>query len=104
MNWIKANLKAFLAAIAAFLAFMAVASAASSKAKAEKWAKIAEDEKAKDVADSVGKANAALTQAKLHNAKAAEAKEKAKAKIDVIAAKDPAMADIVNGWKKARLK
>jgi F0F1-type ATP synthase membrane subunit c/vacuolar-type H+-ATPase subunit K len=104
MNWIKTHWKAFLAGLAAFLAILAAASIAKANARAEKWARVAEDEKAKDVADSTGKAGAALIEAKKHTEKAAAAKANAEAKIDAIAEKDPAVADIVAKWKKDRLK
>lgn len=103
MSWIKATFSGLGAAILAFLAFLAVSSAKRHKNEADKWKARAEAEKQSDVEDSAKKANQSLSQAKLHNAKASEAKERARVKIDQIAKKDPDMASIVSGWRSGRL-
>lgn len=104
MNWIKGIGGAILAAGAMFLAVMAVASASRQKGLSEKWQKTAVDEKEKNVSDSVKKANQALTQAKLANNRASEAKENARKKLDAIGRKDPELAAVVSGWKSSRLR
>ena len=104
MNWLKTVWAASGTAILAALAVFAVVSAKNHKATAEKWQGKAVDEKEKNVSDSVNKAKAALSQAKLHNAKAGEAKEKARKKLDAIGKKDPELASVVSGWNSSRLR
>ena len=104
MNWLKGLGKSAWIAIGMFLAAMAVASAARQKGLANKWQQTAVDEKEKDVEDSIGKAKAALSQAKLANSRASEAKENARKKLDSIGRKDPELAAVVSGWKSSRLR
>ena len=88
----------------AALAVFAIASATRQQGIADKWKKTAVDEKEKNVSDSVKKANQALTQAKLANNRASEAKETARKKLDAIGKKDPELAAVVSGWKSSRLR
>ena len=103
MRWLKGMGGSILAAVAMFLAAMAVASAVRQKGLANKWQQTAVDEKEKDVADSIGKAKAALSQAKLANSRAHEAKENARKKLDAIGRKDPELAAVVSGWRTSRI-
>ncbi len=104
MNWLKGLGSSIWIGILAVGMALAAASAVRSKAEANKWQRTAVDEKEKDVSDSVGKAKAALTQAKLANNRAKEAKENARKKLDVIGKKDPELARVVSGWKSSRIK
>ena len=104
MNWLKGIGGSILAAVAMFLAAMAVASAVRQKGLADKWGQIAVDEKEKNVSDSVNKAKAALSQAKLANSRATEKKEAARRKLDAIAKKDPELSAVLSGWRSARLR
>lgn len=104
MNWLKGLGSSIWIGILAVGLALAAMSAARSKAEVAKWQRTAVDEKEKDVADSVGKAKAALSQAKLANNRAREAKENARRKLDVIGKKDPELAAVVSGWKSSRLR
>ncbi len=103
MNWLKTSWKALATALLAALAVFAIASATRQKGLADKWGQIAIDEKEKDVANSVDKAKAALSQAKLANSRAKEKKKLARKKLDLIAAKDPEMSKVISGWNSSRL-
>lgn len=104
MNWLKGLGSSIWIGILAVGMALAAMSAARSQTEAEKWRKTALDEKEKDVADSVGKAKAALSQAKLANNRAREKKEKARKKLDSIAVKDPEMSSVLSGWKSSRIQ
>jgi len=104
MNWLKGLVSSIWIGILAVGMALAALSAARSQAEADKWRKTAVDEKEKDVFDSVHKASQALTQAKLANNRAREAKENARKKLDVIGKKDPQLAAVVSGWKSSRLR
>ena len=100
MNWIKNTSSALIAAGLAFLAFMAVNKARSHKITAKKWQDKAVESGNADVKEGVESASAALGQAKLHAAKAKEAKAQGKAKLDKIPDQD--MAALVSGWRRRK--
>lgn len=104
MDWLKANWTSFLVAIGMFFAAMAVAKAGREKASANKWKERAVADAEADVEENIVSAKAALSQAKLHDAKAREAKEKARKRLDKIGERDEDMATIVSGWRSARLR
>ena len=104
MTFLKTSWAALSTALLAALAVFAVASAVRQKGIANKWQKTAVDEKEKNVSDSIKKANQALSQAKLANNRASEAKENARRKLDAIGKKDPELAAVVSGWKSSRLR
>ena len=104
MTWLSTTWKALATALLAALAVFAIASATRQKGLAKKWQDTAVAEKEKDVEDSVGKAKAAWSQAKLANARAKEKKESARRKLDAIGKKDPELAAIVNSWRSSRLR
>ncbi len=81
---------------------MAAASAGRHKAEAKKWKDRAVADTETGVADDIQTAKAALSQAKLHEARAREAKQRTEDKLDKINAKNPTMADITSSWRKPR--
>ena len=81
-----------------FLAAWAAISAARSSAEADKWKQRADDEKEADIQAGTRKAQQHLTQAKLHESKAAQAKAKATKRIDEIGGKDETLTEIISGW------
>jgi hypothetical protein len=86
----------------ALLAFLAAARASREKATAKDWKDRAVAEAESDVQEEVDNAKASLSQAKLHDARAKEAKKKTKARLDAIGERDESMADIVSGWRKPK--
>ena len=98
MTWLKGLGSSVWIGLLGFLAAMAAVSAARNSAEAEKWKKKADDETEKDVQAGTRKAQQHLTQAKLSENKAAEAKKKASERIDAIGRKDETLAEIVSGW------
>ena len=104
MNWLKGLGSSVWIGILGFLAAMAIASAVRQKGLANKWQKTAVAEKEKDVEESVGKAKAALSQAKLANARATEKKELARRKLDAIGKKDPELSAVLSAWRSSRLR
>ena len=104
MTWLKGMGGAILAAGAMFLAAMAVASAKRQHNSAQKWKDHAVEAAEADVANNLGSAKAALTQAKLHDARAKEAKERARVRLDNIGKRDDDISTIVSGWRSSRIK
>ncbi len=98
MNWLKGLGISVKVAALAFLAALAVMAAKYQKDRADKWVKRSEDEKEADVQAGTRKAQQSLTQAKLHENKAAKAKEAATKSIDAIGRSDETLAEIVSGW------
>jgi hypothetical protein len=88
-------------AVLAFLAAMAAAKARQEKQRANEWAEQAEADAQADVVEGTDKAKAALSQAKLHEAKADEAKKAARARLDSIGERDEDVADVVHRWRKS---
>lgn len=101
MNWLKSAWSPLAAAGLAFLAILAAMSAARHKATADKWAQSALDIEEGNVVKGVETAEAANTQAKLHEAKADERKAAAESRIAQIGAKNEPMADVLDRWRKS---
>ena len=104
IDWLKGSGKAVWIAILAFVAALAVAKAQRADKSKRKWQEKSVTEAQKDVADSVERADAAMTKAKIANVDAKVAKEKARKKLDAIGKTDPDMASIVSGWRTSRLR
>jgi hypothetical protein len=104
MTFLKTTWSALSVGVLAMLAVIAIAAAKRQKANAEKWQGKAVDAELGNVEKGVGSAKAHLTQAKLANARAGEAKTKAREKLDAIGKKDPELAAVISGWKSARIK
>jgi biopolymer transport protein ExbB/TolQ len=98
MNWLKNAGNAVWFGLAAVLAAFAAMQATSRKRQAEEWQRRAEDEAAKDIEADVNKANALLSQAKMHNAEARRIARKAEERIDALAKRDDTVSDIVSKW------
>ena len=101
MGFLKTSKAALIGALSIIAAIFAAASAARHKKTAEKWRQSGEVEKIKDVKDGVQKAEAHFSQAKLHDAKAEEAKLKARDKLDRLGEQDEELADTVERWKRS---
>jgi len=104
MKWLKGMGGAILAAGAMFLAAMAIASAKRQKDSADKWKNQAVTDAEADVTGNIVTAKAALSQAKLHDQKARDAKEKARKRLDNIGKRDETMAGVVSGWRSSRVR
>lgn len=100
MNWLKGLGKSAWIAIGIFLAAMAVAAAQRQKITANKWKDKAVDIETGNVVKGVDTAKVALTQAKLHNAKARKLQKKAKTIMDRTGKKDESTAMLLSRWKK----
>jgi len=98
MNWLKGLGSAFCIGILGFAAAWAALSAVKSQAEADKWKKRADDEKEADVQAGTRKAQQHLTQAKLHESKAAQAKAIATKRIDAIGRSNETLSDVVSDW------
>ena len=98
MIWLKGLGSSVWIGILGFLAALAAVKVAHSASQAEKWKKRADDEKEADVQAGTRKAQQSLTQAKLHEARAAEAKKKATQRIDEIGKSDETLSEVVAGW------
>ena len=98
MNWLNKLGTSFWVGLLAVGAAFAAISAAQANAEATKWKKRAEDEKEADVQAGTRKAQQSLTQAKLHESKAAQAKETATKRIDALGRRDETLSEIVSGW------
>jgi len=102
MSWLKNISSGLVVAVLGFMAFMLAAKVSREKASAKKWKDrsiaVAEGE----VDGDVQTARAALTQAKLHEAKAKEAAKRTKARLNQIGDRDESMADIVSSWRKPK--
>lgn len=102
LTWIKSLGSGLIVAVLGLLAFMAAAKMSRHKATAKEWKDRAVAEAESDVQEDVDKAKASLSQAKLHDARAKEAKKKTKARLDAIGKRDENMADIVSSWRKPK--
>ena len=100
MSWLKAVWAPIAVAGLAVLAILAAMSAARQKAAAEKWRQKAVDIEEGNVSRGTLTAEAASTQAKLHDEKADERNKKAEARITQIAGKNESIESILDGWKK----
>jgi len=100
MNWLKTAWAPVAAAGLVVLAILAAMSAARQKSTADKWRDKAVAIEEGNVVKGVETAEAANTQAKLHDVKADERNEKARARITQIAGKNEPIADILDQWKK----
>ena len=100
MNWFRTAWAPIAAAGLAALAILAAMSAARHKAIADKWRQTAVDIEEGQVVKGTETAEAASTQAALHDAKADERNKKAEARITQIAGKNEAISSILDGWKK----
>lgn len=101
MGFLRTSWKAIVGAFLAFLAIFAAASAARHKKTADKWRTQSEKDAMADVGNATQAAKAALSQAKLHDAKAKEAKRKARDKLDRLGEQDEEMADTLSRWKRS---
>jgi len=101
MTWLKATWTALGTALLAALAVFAVANARAQKSNARKWQEKATDIEAGNVVKGVETAAAALTQAKLHESKAAAARATAEARITAIGENNEDMADIIDRWRRS---
>ena len=104
MTWLKTTWSALSVGVLAVLAALAIAAAKRQKGNAEKWHDKAVDAELNNVEKGTGAAKAHLSQAKLANARAGEAKTKAREKLDAIGKKDPELAAVLSGWKSTRIK
>ena len=102
LTWIKSLGSGLIVAVLGLLACMAAAKAGREKASARTWKERAVLEAESDVQEEVDRVKASLSQAKLHDARAKEAKKKTKARLDAIGKRDENMADIVSGWRKPK--
>ncbi len=102
MSWLKTTSGAVLAAIGMFLAAMAVANARRQKTSADRWKNLAVDGAEADVKNNLGSAAAALSQAKRYDARAKQAKEAARKRLDKIGGRDDDMGSIISGWSKSK--
>jgi len=102
MTWLKTTSGAILAAIGMFLIAMSVANSRRQSQSAKKWKKLAVDGAEADVKNNLGSAAAALSQAKLFDARAKQAKEAAKKRLDKIGERDEDMGTIISGWSKSK--
>ena len=98
--WFQGAWKAIGAGLLAVLAVMAVNAARREKKKAEKWQEKAVSIEEGTVTDSLETANAASTQAKLHEQRARDRKEKAEARLNQIGEVDEDVADILDRWSR----
>lgn len=101
MNWLKAAWAPLAAAGLAALAILAAMSAARQRATAAKWRDKAVAIEEGNVSRGTLTAEAANTQAKLHDQKAEKRNEKAAARITQIGAKNEDVADILDNWRKS---
>ena len=100
MNWLKAAWAPFAAAGLAALAILAAMSAARHKAQAQKWRDKAVSIEHGKVVKGVKTAQAASSQAALHDAKAKDRNTAAEARRSQIREKNEPIANIVDGWGK----
>jgi len=99
-KWLGTLGSGLAVALLALLAFLAAAKATRERASAKKWKDRAITEAEANVETGVADAKASLSQAKLHDARAIEADDKTKARLDQMGKRDESMADIVDGWRK----
>lgn len=97
LDWFKQFGTAIAGAALAFLAFMAVSKAQRHRKQAQAWENEAQDA----VDNKLDHAEAALTQAKKHQAEADRIKLKAEARINEAANRDDDMADILDRWRRS---
>lgn len=97
LDWLKQFGSAIVAAGLAFLAFRAVAKSNLHKKQAAAWEAEAQDA----VDQNLDHADAALSQAKKHQAEAERIKLKAEEKINAVAQRDDEMADILDRWRRS---
>lgn len=101
MNWLKAAWAPIAAAGLVALALLAAISAARHKATADRWRDKAVDIEEGNVSRGTLTAEAANTQAKLHNARAEERNMTAEARRTQIREKNEPIANIVDNWRKS---
>ena len=99
MTWLKTTWSAISVALLAALAVFAAASVQRQKTNARKWQETAVDIESGKLKEATITAEAANTKAKLHDAKANEAKAKAESRIDQIGKKNEEISDILDRWK-----
>lgn len=102
MSWLKTVSSGLIVAFLGFAAFMLAAQVSREKASAQKWKDQAVATAEGDVEEGLVTVNAALSQAKLHDARAREAVKKTRARLDQIGARNESMADIVSSWRKPK--
>lgn len=99
MGFLKDSWKVISGAVLFMLAAFAAASAARHKKTAEKWRAQSETDAMADVGNATQAAKAALSQAKLHDVRAADAKLKARDKLDRIGEKDEELSATLDRWR-----
>ena len=99
-EWLKAAWTPIAALGLAALAIMAAMSAARHKAVANKWRDKAVAIEEGNVIKGVETAEAANTQAALHDDRAKARNAAAESRITQIGAKNEAISDILSGWSK----
>jgi hypothetical protein len=100
-EWFKEKWAAIAIGFAMFVAALAAAQAAREKASARQWKDRAVADTETGVEDDIESANAALSQAKLHEAKADEAIKKTRDQLDKIGKRDETLADTADRWRKS---
>lgn len=100
LNWIKGLGSSIWVALLAFAAAMAAAAAYRHKKAADEWKDKAVDIETGNVVKGVKTAEAANTQARLHNNKAKEIEAKSKARITK-GVKNAPISDIIDSWRKS---
>ncbi len=101
MKWFKAAWSPVAAALLAGLAILAAMSAARHKATADKWRQTAVDIEEGNVVKGIETAEAASTQAALHDLRALERNETAEARRTKIREQNEPIANIVDNWGKS---
>lgn len=99
--WLRSAGVSISTAALALLALWAAMSYARQKNQAQEWRDKAVAIEEGNVVKGVETAEAANTQAALHNARAEERNEKATARITQIGEKNEPMADILDNWRKS---
>lgn len=100
MTWFKSIGNWIAAAALAFLAVMAARQVGGHKKQARRWQEKATEIEVSGRDEDLDKAKAALTQAKLADARAEEARKKAQQRLDKLGDQDENVADIVDRWRK----
>ena len=101
MNWIKERWAAIVVAFGVFLGVLAMMAASREKKVARQWQERAVSIEEGTVTESLETANAANTQAKLHEGRAKERAKKAEARLNQAGDADEEVADILDRWSKS---
>ena len=99
MNWIKGLSSAVWIGILGFLAAMALVAAKRQKDIADQWKDKAIDIELGNVVKGTETAQAASSQAKIHDARADEIVAKAEARIDAIGGQNEDISVLLDRWR-----